>query len=589
MELSDYGRILTRWFPLILLGTVLGLAVGGAIEFKSKISPGPTLYQGSSRVTINYVVLGGGYLPGMQIGTAATQLTARIHDPGALQINPRIPAPAITSITAFVDPGTGQIIVTATGPTAAAVREAVSRGAHYLVRTEKAKVRSGGVTQIAAAKRQVKHDKQQWLHYTLRIAQLTGVASNKTLAILGAKASFWQGQFTSDRNSLDALLYPAAPPAQSSFPGPVKQVATKPLSPLKTVFPAGIIGLALSFLLAAFLETRRLSEASEPLHTEALEGSGPTQRVPLAAPTPARLGGETAVDVPLAAASVAGPAMADLEPGSNGAADPVIDHEEHPLNGRLRKVTPDTLHLLAEPMGQTADLVSGLLSAAQPSLFVTSPTRDEPKVATSVGLASALALQGRRVVLVDADPEGALSGFFGLTGRPGLSDYLGYPRGSLSRLVYASGFTSGAGYLSVLPYGIRRPDSVGLVSDSNGDTLEAWASGLADLARNVDVVVVNGVSALDAPDEVGPAATTGGAIVVVQREGTGEDVTETYEVLRRHGARVFGMVVNPVTAMLNGHGRAANGRADFEKPAAAPAEELLTVGAGAADSERRAR
>lgn len=407
MELSDYGRIIKRWFPLIAAGTLLALALGLAIEYKSRAAASSTTYQSSARVQINYTSLS--YIGGMSFSQQESALAARIHDPGVLVLNPRVgPPPGVKSLTAFVQTN-GNVVVQAAATTGSVARLAANRGAQYLVRAYDNKVRNGAKITVRQLRQQVNRDRAKWLRFATRLAYLTGppaLASRSTLARLSALASYWQDQYNNDRGNLVSNQIAGEPPAQMIGAYPATPVKSKPLSPFKSVLPAGIIGLALSFLLAAFLESRR----SRTADSEALAALPPTPETHVRLPS--------AVSLPQA-----NPQLATEAAG-------VVEYQPDERS--------TVLVSLAEPMTQTADLVSGLVISSSPSLFITSPTKAEPKAETSVGLASSLALRGRKVVLVDADPAGALSHFFGLSGRPGLTDYLGYPNGSLTQLVYST-------------------------------------------------------------------------------------------------------------------------------------------------------
>ncbi|HEV3311221.1 MAG TPA: hypothetical protein VG815_11960 [Chloroflexota bacterium] len=544
MELSDYGRVLKRWSLLIGAGTLLGLVIGGGIWYTSKQQSATPNYRGTWRVVLNYAAPT--YVPGASIGAAANSLVQFVHDPAALQPDPRLPAPAgVKSVDASVDPASSQVTVIVVATTAAEAQAAAKLAAQYLVKIQNAKVTAAAAPGIRYYQRLVAYDLKQWHHYLTRYTLLNGPPRRASLVQVAgvlARSDRWQVQFTQDRSSLDGSLNPGEQAAQSLPGNPSTVVRTKALSPTKTIIPAAVIGLALSFLLAALLESRGSALPDAP-----------------AALVLSKLSVRRRRDAPVLAPE------ADSSPATPDAV--VVDGPVGPRNGVLAG--------LADSMSQTADLVSSLVSSTRPSLFVTSPTRSKTKSDTAVGLAAALSRGGKRVVLIDADPAGEVTRFFGLTRRPGLSDYLGYPHGSVSQLVYRTA-AEGMGNFGVLPYGIRTSASAVLVPDApqEGD-VEAWASGLAELATGADIVVVNGTSVLETPELVAPAATMGGAIVVLQpnREG----LAEACDALRAHGVRLLGMVTNPGTATMNGH---ASARKAPVEPAPSVAEE---VGAGVSD------
>src|SRR5579872_3919995 len=104
MELSQYWGIVTRWFWLILAGTLIAIAIGAAVEFKSKLGGSATSYQAQATVDIKCTSPCGTYLPGVNVSSAYNQILPHAQDPQATEIG-RLPL-ACTSVSAFMDPVT---------------------------------------------------------------------------------------------------------------------------------------------------------------------------------------------------------------------------------------------------------------------------------------------------------------------------------------------------------------------------------------------------------------------------------------------------------------------------------------------------
>ena len=590
MELSDYRHILRRWWLLIAAGTIVGLAVGAAIEYHSRTASA-TRYQAAADVTINYAVLP--YQPNMSLSAAANALITHINDPGVLQVNPRLPAPSgVVSLTASVDPSNDQIVVQAIATSRATAILAANRGARYLVGLENTKVTTAAGSVIRSDKKLVAHDRGQYFYFSSRYARLnaSGLGSPAQLAHLSSAAGYWQNVLNQDRGNLNALLYPGAPPSQMTRVLTTKPVTTKSLSLMKTVVPAAIVGLALSFMLAAFLESRRRrsGEGSEPMD----EIPGQTiVKQPLADVVPPSSG------VPVMAAAAAGPLPADaVEPSPLASEHPHPNGNEPHSDSVLVSPEPDSATTAVEPVsglwngtepveekllhlaglvGHMGDSVMPLLNGSGSSLFVTNSSHSEPKADIALGLSAALALRGLRVAIVDADPTEEITAFFNLTHCPGLSDYLGYPEGSITQFLYPCDLSLKSGQLSVVPYGNGHEQPIGLVPTGTMKAdVAAWSSGLRQLAGDVDAIIVNGPSVLESPLLIAPAAEMGGAIVVVSdEESGGDDSSHVTEVLRSFGVRVLGTVTMPGPVALNGNGAAKDAGA-LERPEAPAIADL---------------
>jgi Mrp family chromosome partitioning ATPase len=168
------------------------------------------------------------------------------------------------------------------------------------------------------------------------------------------------------------------------------------------------------------------------------------------------------------------------------------------------------------------------------SLVVTGVQRGERSGRVAADLASGLAKNGLRVILVDADQEGAeVTRLFRLEGRPGLGELLDQPLRARSRLRLSGVIVECGPKLRVLPRGsLGRHESL---------AAERAERALERLVRAADVVVIS----------AGPAGASAAALiwarlvertVVIARRGhTRRDaVTDAIDALEQVGATVLG-------------------------------------------------
>jgi Mrp family chromosome partitioning ATPase len=153
----------------------------------------------------------------------------------------------------------------------------------------------------------------------------------------------------------------------------------------------------------------------------------------------------------------------------------------------------------------------------------------EGKSTTVANLAVAYAQVGKRVVLVDLDLRRPyLDRFFGLQGRPGLTDVaLGHVPLDDALVKIAVTGASGAdgaengngnghqermveGVLEVLPAGTLPPDPTMLIeSPALGEILES-------LSQRADIVLIDAAPVLPVSDAMQMSARVGGAIIIVR-------------------------------------------------------------------------
>jgi Mrp family chromosome partitioning ATPase/capsular polysaccharide biosynthesis protein len=171
-------------------------------------------------------------------------------------------------------------------------------------------------------------------------------------------------------------------------------------------------------------------------------------------------------------------------------------------------------------------------TARTTTVVVTSPIQDDGRSAVAVNLAAALALAGRRVVLVDADVR--LPGDDpGGPDRPGFLDVLS---GQVP-LLPALQPTAVHG-LAVLGVGHPQPGAPARVIGPR------WADTSAQLAETADIVVVEAAPVLRSADAV-RVGQNGALVVLCLRAGstTRTAVDRAVAELEQSGARVLGCVL----------------------------------------------
>ena len=539
MELSDYWRLIRKWSLLIIAGTVLAGLVGLAIEKKSS-SAGQTLYRGTSTVLINYITPPGfPYISTLSTHTEATSLSEKVNDPAALN---RLPATIkrslIKNISGAVDANTPLVKISAIAPEPTAARGAAITVANYLGSLENEKVRREGLAahrqaMKAAASAQKAYSAAQSYYYSVcgcTSANPVRQVSRNKLYHLNTRVNILQQQWTQALSAANGVSVSGLGSTTIS-PATVHVVVPKKSSMLKTLLPAVILGFVLSLGLAALLDYGQTNPL--PLVPQ-IGGSSPRRR-------------QNKLMVPVLGTLPAAHLQLQKTRGGDGLSESAV---------RAR-----ILSLLAQSGRETSEIVMRLVSAKNRAIYVTSPTQRVPKAQTTLSVAAALAKRGLRVAVVDSDPVGGLTAFLGLSGKPGLGDYLAYPDMSLTQLLQPVDMDDAPGTLLVLPLGTVQSTVTGPqpslveepgihadqqpVSKVNDVQVNAWNSGIADIGSDVDVVLVNGVAALDAPNEVSLAASLGGTLLVIRKDHADEQLTKTYDLLREHNVRVLGVIINP--------------------------------------------
>jgi len=211
------------------------------------------------------------------------------------------------------------------------------------------------------------------------------------------------------------------------------------------------------------------------------------------------------------------------------------------------------------------------------TLVVTSCNPGEGKTITSVNLAITMSLQGRRVVLVDADlRRPSIHYLLEVPGQPGLAELL-TGDAQLAEVLHTTRVTG----LQVIPAGVTPANPVELLNS------EAMTRVIASLLDHADVVVFDSPAALPVSDAHVLASKVDGVLLVVEAEAARKGaIRQAQEFLQRSRARLIGTVLNKVTSGRSGYayysagnGAAGVGRRGF--PAGAPASRPAGGNGGA--------
>jgi tyrosine-protein kinase Etk/Wzc len=221
-----------------------------------------------------------------------------------------------------------------------------------------------------------------------------------------------------------------------------------------------------------------------------------------------------------------------------------------PAEGAQSLVTVNDLHSAGSQAYRKLRTHLIFSQGGQPprTLLITSPAASEGKTTVSANLATTLAQQGLRVVLVDADlRRPRMHGVFGLSRTPGLTEVLQNeaPLDEGLRETHVEGLhVLGAGRL------------VAAVSELLGGA--AMGRLLRELNGRYDVVVLDTPPVLAAADAEILAAQAD-AVLVVVRAGQTERQSAHYAIqqLRAIGARIVGAVLNDPDQKIAGYGKYA--------------------------------
>jgi capsular exopolysaccharide synthesis family protein len=184
------------------------------------------------------------------------------------------------------------------------------------------------------------------------------------------------------------------------------------------------------------------------------------------------------------------------------------------------------------------------IDAATQSLLVTSSMPGEGKSLTAHNLAVAAAINGRRVILVDADLRRPVQHRnLGLARHPGLTNVL-IRRASLDEALQATKVPN----LQLLACGHLPPNPAELLNS------RAMARLQEELRRRADLIVFDSSPLLATADAQLLAAETDGVLFVVEMGQTRKNALRASgELLHQARARVLGVVLNKVQSSASAH------------------------------------
>lgn len=169
------------------------------------------------------------------------------------------------------------------------------------------------------------------------------------------------------------------------------------------------------------------------------------------------------------------------------------------------------------------------------AIVITSSVAGEGKTSTSIGLASVLGGDGKRVLIVDADlRRPKVAEYTGLEGAIGLVDVLA---GTVDIEVAAQPWLPDS--VDVLPSGTIPPNPSELLGSG------AMSDLIADLRIRYDYIVIDAPPLLPVTD-ASIAATQADGVVLVVRHGktTRHQIAMALESVRAVNARVLGVILN---------------------------------------------
>lgn len=202
--------------------------------------------------------------------------------------------------------------------------------------------------------------------------------------------------------------------------------------------------------------------------------------------------------------------------------------------------------ILAEAIFHIRTAVMLSISGGPPgTIIVTSPNPSEGKTTLSVNLASALAITGKRVVLVDADlRKPNIHSIFQLPGQPGLTNFL-TGSASLTEILQPSSIPD----LFVIPAGTVPPNPVQLV------TSEAFMELLKDLEKDFRHVVVDTPPVIGFTDARAISSLAEGVLLVAKHHGTSREALRlAVQLLAQVRAPILGAIMNMAQSDKLGYG-----------------------------------
>jgi succinoglycan biosynthesis transport protein ExoP len=171
------------------------------------------------------------------------------------------------------------------------------------------------------------------------------------------------------------------------------------------------------------------------------------------------------------------------------------------------------------------------------TLIVTSAGPSEGKSTIAVNLAAVIAQGGRRVILLDADlRRPSIHRYLGIPNRNGLTNLFRNPK-QLTEVINEFGNPS----ISVITSGEQPPNPSELLAS------ERMESILSELKELSDIVIIDTPPAIIS-DSIALSPKVDGVLIVIEPGGTRIGPAQVLmEQLQRAGARVVGVVLNPIS------------------------------------------
>jgi capsular exopolysaccharide synthesis family protein len=225
---------------------------------------------------------------------------------------------------------------------------------------------------------------------------------------------------------------------------------------------------------------------------------------------------------------------------------PLLGHV--PLMGaeepRLVAAMPARSHIAEAYRAVRSGIGFAGIDAPLRRLLVTSSSKGEGKSVTSLNLAAAMAVDGKSVLLVDADlRRPSVHRMLNLAGAPGLSDVLAGTQ-PLDAVIHQTEVPN----LRVICAGTIPPNPAELLG------VRAFDELLDQLQERADVVIFDSPPCMPVTDPLILAARMDGVVLVVHAGVTRKGaVSKAAEMLGRARARVVGVVLNQVQARSGGY------------------------------------
>jgi capsular exopolysaccharide synthesis family protein len=216
------------------------------------------------------------------------------------------------------------------------------------------------------------------------------------------------------------------------------------------------------------------------------------------------------------------------------------DEKEEQLVSQL----PATSHVAEAYRALRSSIGFASIDAPLRRLQVTSASKGEGKSTTAVNLATAMAMDGKRVILVDADLRRPnVHKLLGLPSAPGFSEVL-VGMAQLEDVIQNTDVEN----LRVITAGPIPPNPAELLGS------HAFADVVEQLEKMADVVMFDTPPCMPVTDPLIVAARMDGVVLVLNAGQTRKAaVKHAIEMLRRARARVLGVVFNRVQANKSGY------------------------------------